>query len=103
MNQKDNTKSQDVGPNREETIDMLDTLGYLSNGGVAWTFVPKGSSLNSNEDVLRDRNLLCGNVGYLSSKLLKKLLDAGYVKCRVEPDYSNAGNDRLICELEDEG
>lgn len=108
---KDNTQNREVEPEREEKIEMLDALGYLYNGCLAWTFVPKGSSLSSSEDVLSDIHLLCENeldgkshlVEYLSSKLVKKLRYAGYVKCRIEPDYSNAGNDRLFCELEDEG
>lgn len=95
----------------KEKIVMLDTLGYLRNGCIVWTYVPKSFSLDSDDYSAMGGHLVCENkidgkthhIDFIPVTIISKLCARGLIDCRIELDTSNASNNVLICSLVNEG
>ncbi len=103
------TNSSTVDTNDRGTIEMLDALGYLRNGSVIWTRVPKDFDMDFNRTFPGGSHFNCAKAvdgapfDYVSTNIIEQLLSREYVQCRIELDSNNANNKLLFCQLEDKG
>ena len=90
-----------------ETIEVLDTLGYLRNGSSIWTLVSKDFDLDA-EPTFSGLHFECCKEGespfeVVSGLVIQRLVNESYIKPLTRPDGNNANNKILFFQLEPKG
>jgi hypothetical protein len=98
------TKASDA---ETETIEMLDTLGYLRNSSEIWTMVSKDFDLSAAQP-FSSLDFECRKPGespfeILPGRVIQRLADEGYVKAVTRLAGNNANNQLLFIQLEPKG
>jgi hypothetical protein len=90
-----------------ETIEMLDTLGYLRNGSEIWTMVSKDFDLAAAQPFAALHFECCepGESPFeiLPGRVVQRLADEGFLSGLTRLDGNNANNQLLFIQLEPKG